>query len=179
MIRNAFIIAIALLVSAPALSAQEDSLRMDASLNSSAEAYALTFRDMEGGMEAWLTVGDDINSDKRVLARSACSNTGFGSTVQITDNALNAPNTTYNGVPTFNPCDPMKWSSFPTAQAKKRTAFPTTSTLDAMMERAGSRVDSPPAHPHGTTRRRSDLMATHSTLLRIDASPAVVQQTST
>jgi hypothetical protein len=100
---------ITLLVACSVLSAQEDRILSDVILNSSAESYALTFRNgdgsSEGVMEAWLTIAPQAGTDKRVLARSVCSSRGFGSAVPLTDEALNAPNTTYNGVPTFNPCD--------------------------------------------------------------------------
>ena len=93
MTKHLIISLLLLAVATPLLHGQDDSLRMDAVLNRSAEAYALTFRDMEGGMEAWLTIGPDLNNDQRVLARSVCSNDGFGSTIELSDPALNAPST--------------------------------------------------------------------------------------
>jgi hypothetical protein len=64
---------ITLLVACSVLSAQEDRILSDVILNSSAESYALTFRNgdgsSEGVMEAWLTIAPQAGTDKRVLAR--------------------------------------------------------------------------------------------------------------
>ena len=103
MIRLALLL---VLVSAAVVSAQDTTVHRDANLNASSEAYALSFRMLETSMEAWLTVSPEGDPNRRLLARSTCTADGFGRAEVIMDAALNPEGTTYNGVPTFNPCDP-------------------------------------------------------------------------
>lgn len=91
-----------------ALHAQDDpsALQRDPVINVGAETYAITFRDMGGRVEAWLTVASST-SDRgvRKLARSFSSMGAFTLPEIIDDPVLNHPDATYNGVPHFNPCD--------------------------------------------------------------------------
>lgn len=88
--------------------AQEDprELQRDPVINIGAETYAITFRNMDGRVEAWLTVASG-SSDRSVrkLARAFSSMGAFTQPVIIEDAELNHPDATYNGVPHFNPCD--------------------------------------------------------------------------
>ncbi|MEN9795917.1 MAG: hypothetical protein RLZZ150_894 [Bacteroidota bacterium] len=88
--------------------AQDDTsaLQRDPVINVGAETYAITFRDVGGRVEAWLTVASST-SDRgvRKLARATSSMGSFTQPEIIADPALNHPDATYNGVPHFNPCD--------------------------------------------------------------------------
>ncbi len=106
MIQKTLSIAILFAVSLTAAAAQTADVISDANLNNMPEAYALSFRNLEVGMEAWLTVAPTGDTDKRVLALSSCGAGGFGAATVIEDETLNPKGTTYNGVPTFSPCDP-------------------------------------------------------------------------
>lgn len=83
-----------------------DILR-DANLNDGAETYALSFRTLDKGLEAWITIASEAGDiGSRHLARAECTPDGFQRPVVIDDEALNSRTSLYNGVPTFNPCNP-------------------------------------------------------------------------
>lgn len=79
----------------------------DVNLNDGAETYALSFRTLDKGLEAWITMASEVGDvGSRLLARSVCTPEGFRQPVIVDDEALNARTSLYNGVPTFNPCNP-------------------------------------------------------------------------
>lgn len=103
---TSIIVVVVALSSLNVLTAQDTSVVFDKDLNNSSEAYALAFRNLPGQMEAWLTVAPTSGSAKRVLALSTCGEGGFGTPTIFDDQELNSQRSAYNGVPTFNPCDP-------------------------------------------------------------------------
>ena len=89
--------------------ADTTSVVLDANLNGRADVYAMSFRMIGDVQEAWLTLATTSSDDgKRVLALSNCSQQGFTTPRVIGNQALNALASTYDGVPTFHPCDPTR-----------------------------------------------------------------------
>jgi hypothetical protein len=69
----------------------------------------MSFRTGGGVHEAWLTLAKTSADDgERVLAISSTAQQGFAVPQVIADEALNSPASTYDGVPTFHPCDPTR-----------------------------------------------------------------------
>jgi hypothetical protein len=82
---------------------------LDPRLNGTSDVYALSFRTVANKHEAWLTLAQSATDDgKRVLATSTAAQQGFAAPQVIADEALNSPASTYDGVPTFHPCDPTR-----------------------------------------------------------------------
>lgn len=86
--------------------AQISEVTLDSTLNCTAEAYALAFRTTREGSEAWLTIATDSTGDQRLMARSILQQNGFSPVEVVRHPVVNAPDSRYNGVPTFNPCNP-------------------------------------------------------------------------
>ena len=99
----------ALLVSCLPLMADTTDVVLDPRLNGTSDVYALSFRTVANKHEAWLTLAQSATDDgKRVLATSTAAQQGFAAPQVIADEALNSPASTYDGVPTFHPCDPTR-----------------------------------------------------------------------
>ena len=79
---------------------------LDRNLNPGGEAYALSFRPVTPSqLEVWITTSG-LDSESRELASAVATPKGFEPATRLTDTALNMPGARYNGVPSFNPCDP-------------------------------------------------------------------------
>lgn len=94
------------LLTGVSVNAQHAGVVLDTTLNRTAEAYALAFRTTTTGVEAWLTIATDTTGDQRLMARSMFQKDGFAPVEIVRHPAVNVPDSRYNGVPTFNPCNP-------------------------------------------------------------------------
>lgn len=80
---------------------------LDPRLNGSTDVYALAFRGSGATFEAWLTLARTARDDgRRSMARAICTPDGFMAPEIISDEMVNAPSSMYDGVPTFDPCNP-------------------------------------------------------------------------
>ena len=97
---------IALLLCVCHVGAQEDVV-LDSRFDANTDIYAMAFRSATSGVEGWLTVASDQRDDgRRKLARVMYRDGMFTEPEVLPDAALNHPESLYDGVPTFHPCDP-------------------------------------------------------------------------
>lgn len=84
-----------------------DTVTLDPRFRGPHDVYAMSFRTLPTHVEAWITqASSDRDDGRRTLAASVVDSTGFGDIVAINDPAINASTSMYDGVPTFDPCDP-------------------------------------------------------------------------
>lgn len=85
----------------------DDTVTLDPRFRGPHDVYAMSFRTLPTHVEAWITQATtDRDDGRRTLATSVIDSTGFGEIIPITDPAINASTSMYDGVPTFDPCDP-------------------------------------------------------------------------